>query len=111
MNRHYTTARYREIAGALREKFPGCAITTDVITGFPGETPGEFAETCGFVREMGFAMVHIFPYSERRGTAAASMPDPVPMEERRRRASELAEITAGSAGRFTRPRWALCRWC
>lgn len=78
MNRHYTTARYREIAGALREKFPGCAITTDVITGFPGETPEEFAETCGFVREMGFAMVHIFPYSERRGTAAASMPDPFP---------------------------------
>ena len=100
MNRHYTTARYREIAGALREKFPGCAITTDVITGFPGETPEEFAETCGFVREMGFAMVHIFPYSERRGTAAASMPDPVPMEERRRRASELAEITAGSARAF-----------
>ena len=100
MNRHYTTARYREIAGALREKFPGCAITTDVITGFPGETPEEFAETCGFVREMGFAMVHIFPYSERRGTVAASMPDPVPMEERRRRASELAEITAGSARAF-----------
>lgn len=100
MNRHYTTARYREIAGALREKFPGCAITTDVITGFPGETPEEFAETCRFVREMGFAMVHIFPYSERRGTAAASMPDAVPMEERRRRAAALAEITAGSAQDF-----------
>ena len=100
MNRHYTAARYREIAGALREKFPGCAITTDVITGFPGETPEEFAETCRFVREMGFAMVHIFPYSERRGTAAASMPDAVPMEERRRRAAALAEITAGSAQDF-----------
>lgn len=100
MNRHYTAARYREIAGALREKFPGCAITTDVITGFPGETPEEFAETCRFVREMGFAMVHIFPYSERRGTAAASMPDAVPMEERRRRAAALAEITAGSAQNF-----------
>ena len=100
MNRHYTAARYREIAGALREKFPGCAITTDVITGFPGETPEEFAETCRFVREMGFAMVHIFPYSERRGTAASSMPDAVPMEERRRRAAALAEITAGSAQDF-----------
>ena len=100
MNRHYTAARYREITGALREKFPGCAITTDVITGFPGETPEEFAETCRFVREMGFAMVHIFPYSERRGTAAASMPDAVPMEERRRRAAALAEITAGSAQDF-----------
>ena len=100
MNRHYTAARYREIAGALREKFPGCAITTDVITGFPGETPEEFAETCRFVREMGFAMVHIFPYSERRGTVAASMPDAVPMEERRRRAAALAEITAGSAQDF-----------
>ena len=100
MNRHYTAARYREIAGALREKFPGCAITTDVITGFPGETPEEFAETCRFVREMGFAMVHIFPYSERRDTAAASMPDAVPMEERRRRAAALAEITAGSAHDF-----------
>ncbi len=100
MNRHYTAARYREIAGALREKFPGCAITTDVITRVAGATPEEFAETCRFVREMGFAMVHIFPYSERRGTAAASMPDAVPMEERRRRAAALAEITAGSAQDF-----------
>ena len=102
MNRHYTTERYRAIAGALREKFPGCAITTDVITGFPGETPEEFEETCRFVREMGFAMVHIFPYSQRRGTAAAAMDEQVPVEERRRRASELAGITAGSSERFYR---------
>ena len=102
MNRHYTTARYREIAAALRGAFPGCAITTDVITGFPGETEEEFSATCRFVEEMGFAMVHIFPYSERRGTAAASLPDPVPVEERRRRAARLAAVTGALAGRFYR---------
>ena len=102
MNRHYTTARYREIAAALRGAFPRCAITTDVITGFPGETEEEFSATCRFVEEMGFAMVHIFPYSERRGTAAASLPDPVPVEERRRRAARLAAVTGALAGRFYR---------
>ena len=102
MNRHYTTARYREIAAALRGAFPGCAITTDVITGFPGETEEEFSATCRFVEEMGFALVHIFPYSERRGTAAASLPDPVPVEERRRRAARLAAVTGALAGRFYR---------
>ena len=51
---------------------------------------------------MGFALVHIFPYSERRGTAAASLPDPVPVEERRRRAARLAAVTGALAGRFYR---------
>ena len=106
MNRRDDYDYLRNLMQKIREKIPGVVLRTTFITGFPGETPEEFAETCGFVREMGFAMVHIFPYSERRGTAAASMPDPVPMEERRRRASELA-----APGRFTRPRWALCRWC
>ena len=100
MNRRGDRQSLTTLMRRIREKVPGVVLRTTFITGFPGETPEEFAETCGFVREMGFAMVHIFPYSERRGTAAASMPDPVPMEERRRRASELAKITAGSARAF-----------
>ncbi|MBS4786445.1 MAG: tRNA (N(6)-L-threonylcarbamoyladenosine(37)-C(2))-methylthiotransferase MtaB [Clostridiales bacterium] len=102
MNRHYTTARYREIAAKLRAAFPGCAITTDVITGFPGETEAEFQETLAFVEGMAFAAVHIFPYSQRRGTAAAGMEAQVPMEERRSRAARLARVTEAAAARFRR---------
>lgn len=100
MNRHYTAARYREIVQKLRAAFPGCAITTDVITGFPGETEAEFLQTLAFVEEMGFAAVHVFPYSQRPGTAAATLQGQVPMEERRRRAARLAQAAEAGARAF-----------
>lgn len=73
MNRAYDTERYRHVTDKLREAFPGCSITTDIITGFPEETNEEFLQTVDFAREIGFAKIHVFPYSLRKGTIAAVM--------------------------------------
>lgn len=78
MNRRYDTAQFRHAADKLRETFPGCSITTDMIVGFPGETDEEFAESIDFAREIGFAKIHVFPYSLRRGTVAAEMEQVAP---------------------------------
>ncbi len=74
MKRKYNTARYYESVCLLREVFPDCAITTDMIVAFPGETEEEFAESLAFIRKCGFAAMHIFPYSRRPGTPADKMP-------------------------------------
>ena len=89
MNRHYTPAEYRALAAALRAAFQNCSLTTDVITGFPGETEEEFLESLAFVRELAFAKVHVFPYSARQGTRAAAMPNQVPKAVRDERAARL----------------------
>ena len=73
MNRKYDTAQYRHVADKLRETFPGCSITTDIIVGFPEETDEEFLQTVDYAREIGFAKIHVFPYSLRKGTVAAVM--------------------------------------
>ncbi len=93
MHRRYDTARFAQSVDLLRRFFPTCSITTDIITGFPGETEEEFAETQAFVQRIGFASVHVFPYSERSGTVAASMPDSVPQAVRRVRADTLRRQT------------------
>ena len=74
MKRKYDTARYYESVELLREAFPGCALTTDMIVSFPGETEEEFRESLRFIRKCGFADMHIFPYSRRPGTPADKMP-------------------------------------
>ena len=74
MKRKYDTARYYESVRLLRQSFPGCAITTDMIVAFPGETEAEFAESLQFIRKCAFADMHIFPYSRRPGTPADRMP-------------------------------------
>ncbi len=94
MKRKYDTARYYESICLLREFFPGCAITTDMIVAFPGETEEEFRQSLDFIRKCGFADMHIFPYSRRPGTPAADMPGQLPnavKEERSRRAIAVAE--------------------
>lgn len=73
MNRHYTSDEYRAAVRLLREKFPDAAITTDLMVGFAGETDEEFQKSLNFVREIGFAQMHVFKYSVRQGTAAAKM--------------------------------------
>lgn len=73
MNRKYDTAQYKHVADKLREAFTGCSITTDIIVGFPEETDEEFLQTVNFAREIGFAKIHVFPYSLRKGTIAAVM--------------------------------------
>ena len=74
MKRKYNTARYLESVELLKAHFPGCAVTTDMIVAFPGETEEEFAESLSFIRKCGFADMHIFPYSRRPGTPADKMP-------------------------------------
>ena len=93
MNRKYGTARFFQSAGLLREHFQDPAITTDMIVGFPGETEEEFEQSLDFIQRCGFSAMHIFPYSKRPGTPAASMPGQTPKavkEERARRAAEIA---------------------
>ena len=92
MNRKYDTARYWESVELLNRTFHHPAVTTDLITGFPGETEEEFEETLAFIRRCGFARMHIFPYSIRPGTPAADMEQvPLPLrEERARRAGAVA---------------------
>ena len=74
MNRKYDTAEFYAVCERLRRHFPRCALTTDLITGFPGETEEEFAETLDFIRKCAFAAMHVFPYSRRPGTKADSLP-------------------------------------
>ena len=74
MKRKYDTGRYFESVCLLRKYFPGCAVTTDMIVAFPGETEEEFAQSLAFIRKCGFASMHIFPYSRRPGTPADKMP-------------------------------------
>ena len=74
MRRKYDTARYFESVCLLRKWFPDCAVTTDMIVAFPGETEEEFAQSLAFIRKCGFAEMHIFPYSRRPGTPADKMP-------------------------------------
>ena len=74
MKRKYDTARYYESVRLLNAYFPGCAVTTDMIVAFPGETEEEFAESLAFIRKCAFADMHIFPYSRRPGTPADKMP-------------------------------------
>ncbi len=73
MRRKYDTARYYESVSLLKTYFPGCAVTTDMIVGFPGESEAEFAESLDFIRKCAFAAMHVFPYSRRPGTPADKM--------------------------------------
>lgn len=92
MNRRYSPDFFRREVERLRSAFVLPAVSTDVMTGFPGEGPAEFAQTLDFVRETGFARLHVFPYSRRQGTPAADRTDQVPGRERRRRALELIAL-------------------
>ncbi len=92
MNRRYTSAEYLEKAELLRKYFPGCAITTDVIVGFPGETEEEFLQTKAFLEKVNFFEMHIFKYSRRKGTKADAMPDQIPEETKTLRSNLLLEL-------------------
>ncbi len=100
MRRVYGPAEYRHVVQALRAAFPGCAVTTDILVGFPGETEQMHAEALAFVREMDFADAHIFAYSRRAGTLADRMPDQVPPQVKKRRAEEMEAAVAESRRRW-----------
>lgn len=100
MNRRYSTDEYRAAVRNLRDAMPDCAITTDVIAGFQGETEAEHEETKAFLREIGFARIHVFPFSLRPGTKAEMMPDPVPEDIKNARARELISVGKTLTGAF-----------
>ena len=89
MNRRYTAEEFKEKCRILRSHFLHPAITTDVIVGFPGETPEEFETTRRFLEEIKLYETHIFKYSRRHGTRAAAMPDQVPEQVKAERSEEL----------------------
>lgn len=92
MNRRYTSAEYDEKCKLLRKYFNRPALTTDVIAGFPGETEEEFAQSKAFIDKVGFYETHVFKYSKRKGTKAASMEDQVPEEVKTARSNELLKL-------------------
>lgn len=77
MHRHYTLQQFKDLIRGLRERIPGLALTTDLIVGFPGETEENFQETLETLKEIQFSDIHVFPYSPRLGTPAASYPNQV----------------------------------
>lgn len=93
MRRKYTTAEFGEKIARIHEAMPGVAITTDVIVGFPGETEEMFREGVRFMERMGFAEMHVFPYSKRTGTPAARMEDQVDDEVKNERVHELIDLS------------------
>lgn len=92
MNRRYTPDEYFAACETLRKYMPDCAMTTDVIAGFPGETEEEHAETMAFVEKCRFARIHVFPYSRRSGTVADRMDNQVPENIKHIRAQKLIEL-------------------
>lgn len=92
MCRRYTTAEYEAAVNALRAAMPDCAITTDVIAGFVGETEEEHRESMAFVQKIGFARIHVFPYSRRSGTAADRMSGHLERAIKEARARELIAL-------------------
>lgn len=100
MNRKYDTERYYHSVKLLRDNFEDPGITTDLITGFPGETGEEFAQTLAFLEKCAFTAMHVFPYSRRPGTPAADMPGQVPREEKEERARRAIALGAGMERRW-----------
>ena len=97
MNRRYTAEAFFKALSSIREYVPDCAVTTDLIVGFPGETDEEFSQTLAFIKKCAFSSMHIFPYSKRPGTPAADMPgqvDKAVKQERARLAGEAADEMA-----------------
>lgn len=100
MHRHYDTAEYARIVEDLRAAFLNCAVTTDVMVGFPGETEEEFLESLAFCQGIGFAKVHVFAYSRRPGTVADRAPDQVENAVKERRSRVLSEAMEESRLEF-----------
>jgi len=100
MGRRITTAAFARLVVAARAAVPDLAVTTDVIVGFPGEDAAAFRASCDFVAGMGFARLHVFPYSSRPGTSACRLPGQVARAERRDRARVMRELGAAQASRF-----------
>lgn len=92
MARRYTAEEYYECVERFRKYMPKCAITTDIIVGFPGESEEEFQQTLEFAKKVGFSKIHVFPYSRREGTKAYNMPNQLSRKVKTERASKLIAL-------------------
>jgi tRNA-2-methylthio-N6-dimethylallyladenosine synthase len=95
MNRKYTVAQYLTLLDGIRERIPSCAVSSDVIVGFPGETEDDFQSTMELVRRARFTNLFMFMFSPRPGTPAAKMPDQIPAAVKKRRVNELIGLQRG----------------
>lgn len=102
MKRKYDTALFYKSCENLREFFPNCGITTDLITGFPGETEEEFSETLRFIEKCDFSAMHIFPYSIRPGTPAAVMPNQIDKSVKKERSARATALSNFMSERFAK---------
>jgi threonylcarbamoyladenosine tRNA methylthiotransferase MtaB len=102
MNRRYTTARFREVTAELEAAIPHICMGLDVIAGFPGETEGEFADSFRFIESLPVAYLHVFPFSSRPGTKAATMPGHLPGGVVRKRAEQLRRLSERKKDAFWR---------
>jgi threonylcarbamoyladenosine tRNA methylthiotransferase MtaB len=102
MARGYSAAQYEAAIERLREAFPNASFTTDILTGFPGETEEEFRETVSACRRIGFSRMHVFPYSQRAGTPAAQMTDQLPRAQKEQRARYLIALNEELAADYHR---------
>jgi len=100
MNRRYTTEQYRKAVELLREHIPDVAVTTDVMVGFPGETDEEFEKTYHFLEEIGFAKMHVFKFSPRKGTPAADLKEQVPAQVKEARSKMVIQLSDRCARNF-----------
>ena len=100
MGRRYSTGDFKRTVSLIRTLVPEAAITTDVIAGFPGETEAEFEESYNLYQKMGFARIHVFPYSARSGTEAARMPHQVDDRAKRQRSEKMLALAKESARSF-----------
>ena len=100
MNRHYDCQEYAQIVTNLKNAFENASMTTDVMVGFAGETLEDFEQSMNFVKSINFAKVHVFPYSQRKGTVAAKAPDQVEPSEKERRAKLMGELVENSRKEF-----------
>ena len=93
MNRKYTTNEFLEITEILRKYYKDVILTTDIIVGFPGETKEEFEKTYEFLKKIKFYKTHVFPYSPRKGTIAAKMPNQITGDIKSKRSKKLIELS------------------
>ena len=100
MNRKYDTEKYRQAAATLRKYLPEVALTTDIIAGFPGETEEDFQASYDFAKEIGFAKIHAFPYSPKKGTPAAARKDQLLNAVKAERSHRLIELSDKMADDF-----------
>lgn len=100
MNRKYTTQQYSQNVDTIRKYMPNAGITTDIIVGFPGETDQDFKITCEFAKKIGFSKIHVFKYSPRKGTPAASYKEQVLNSVKTERSKILTDIARGLTMKF-----------